>query len=154
MEDEHPEYISGARFIEPERSIDRWMYPRDPSKYNPSGKFRDRFNHLAGIVDGSDIADAINYGELYPASSGCVTFVKDAGGVVFYVVVTSDISEYLDQKELEEGANFEDLEVDKLEHTIVTLWPYVNDRERAWATGRWTGQQLDIVEEIEPDIEE
>lgn len=146
-----PEYIKGARFIHEDEEIEQALWPRHPGEYTPSDKFFERRRRLAGIIEGEDITHAIMYGEMWPAANGCIAFVTDMGGVVLYVVVQSEMIE--DQWTLEQAHEEEkDFGPGDLNYRLVTIWPYVHDRDRAWATGRWTGQQLDVIEEIEPDI--
>lgn len=132
-----PDFIKGARFIDTSRDIDRDNWPRDPSLYKPSNRFAQRFKELSGIVRGSDITEAFRYGFLYPAKQNCVTFVSDLGGVAIYPIVTDDTIA---------GVSMEVRDL-----TMVTLWAHVHDREEAWNTGRWTGVQLNAIDQMEPD---
>lgn len=134
-----PNYMDGARFIDENGEVDRSKWPRDPSVYEPSDKFVQRFKELAGIINEGDITGAIRYGDLYPARQDCVSFCNDLGGVGVFVIC---------------GANtlvLESIEVEREEYAFVTLWAHVHDREAAWATGRWTGQQLDVIDSMEPE---
>lgn len=150
----YPSYIDGANFIQTEGEHEEWMFPREPDRYEPSDKFIQRFRKLGGAVKGDDIEDAIKYGESFTAARGCVAFVKNAGGVAFYMVVDA---EYNGHEDIEPEAlqdHYDELDADDFKHRAVTLWAYVYDRDRAWDTGRWTGDQLDTIEELEPEVSE
>lgn len=153
MPDDLPHFVEGAKFLRTEEGIDEWMYPRDPDRYEPTRKFRQRFRELGGCINGQDINDAFEYGELYPAAQGCASFIKDAGGVAFYVIVSANLKpNYEDKRPLSEE-QYKKFNADDFDHTAVTVWPYVYDRDRAWNTGRWSGKQLDKIQDIEPDID-
>lgn len=151
MTDDYPEYVRGARFIDADGDIEEWLYPRDVDFYEPSQKFIGRVKELNGAIEGDDISFAINYGEMYAAARGCVAFVNDAGGVVYYIVVEAELKEHLKTKGHSKDEGIQELTVNDFNHRAVTVWPYVYDRDRAWDTGRWTGQELDIIESIEPE---
>lgn len=134
-----PDFIMDARFIDEEADVDRSKWPRDPSIYEPSDKFVQRFKELGGIIDEDDVTGAFRYGGLYKAKHDCVCFVNNLGGVAIYTVVSADHLE------------LDSIDVERSHYRIVTLWAHVFDRDEAWATGRWTGQQLDTIDTMEPE---
>lgn len=139
MTETPPDFIMDARFIDEEADVDRSEWPRDPSRYEPSDRFVQRYKELGGIIEEDDVTGAFRYGGLYQAKHNCVCFVNNLGGVIIYVVVSVNTLE------------LESIEVDRRDYHMVTLWAHVHDREEAWATGRWTGQQLDTIDSMEPD---
>lgn len=150
MSDDIPGYIEGAKFIEPGAEVDQDLWPRCPSKYVPTRKFQQRFKDLGSIVTEDDVTGAIRYGEVWPSARATISFVNDLGGVVIYVVASSDLKSDEDLEVRPSESQYPDLQPEDFYYTLVTLWPYVYDRERAWGTGRWSGQQLDEIEEIQP----
>lgn len=149
-----PEYIKGARFIHEDEEIDEEMWPRDLYRYDPSEKAVSRMMKLGGIIEREDVEQALSLGEKYAAARGCVSFVTNLGGVALYVVVNADVRHGSKHKleHLRPSQSEIDFGPDDLDYRIVTIWAYIYDRDRAWGTGRWTGEQLDVIEEIEPDI--
>lgn len=149
-----PEYIKGAQFINHEAAIDTEMWPRDFYRYDPSRKAVARMMELGGIINADDVEQSISLGERYAAARSCVAFVSDIGGVALYTVVTADVRKGSEHKL--EGIRPSESEIDfgpdDLDYIIVTIWPYAYNRKRAWETGRWTGGQLDIIQDIEPEV--
>jgi hypothetical protein len=149
-----PGYVKGAKFVNETEKPQEWVFPREPGEYSPTNKFVDRYNQLRGIIEGENIADAIMTGRLYSAAKGCHAFVLDLNGVALYIVVAADytgprtFAGYEDLKKVN-GVNHEDFE-----HSTITLWPYVYNRDKAWGEGGWPSKDLDKIQQIEPDIPE
>lgn len=151
---DHPPYIEGAMFLRPEEEFDEELYPRDPLKYTPSDKFLDRFNRLGGIINSDDVQETIRYGKMYPSARGTVSFVKDLGGVILYIVVTADVPTDEDNLAPREATEkYPSLQIEDLDHSGITIWPYLFSRDKALDTGRWSTKQLKEIQEIEPDQE-
>lgn len=160
MADDVPHYVEGAKFLRHKEEPLEWLYPRDPSEYSPTDKCIDRFQQLKGTIDGDHIADAIMYGELYPAARSCAAFVTDLRGVAFYVVVTADFKgteDLPDKSDRDEWASalqrYDGIDQEDFRHKTITLWPYVYDRDTAWHEGGWSSQQLDLIKSLEPDLD-
>lgn len=149
---EPPSYIRGAKFIDNEAEIEEGLWPRETGLYSPTSKFTSRFVELGDIIDGDDITEAILYGERYAAARGCVAFVSDLGGVALYIIVSYDVPDDLSLESRPSLDQYPNLTPDDLDYVAVTLWPYVYDREKAWGTGRWSSEQLDRIDDVEPDI--
>lgn len=143
MTNKLPEYIQDAKFIKPGLEPDEDLWPRDPSIYEPTEKFIQRFKDFGSFMDGDIIEDAIKYGELYTASRGCVTFINDLGGVAFYIVVTSEPKVDISNKNA--------TEVEDYNYRAVSIWPYVYNREQALDTGRWSSRFLDKIQNLTED---
>jgi hypothetical protein len=148
--------IKGARFIHPNVDLPEEVIRRDPSVYEPSRKFTQRFKELGGAVEGSYISDAIKYGEMYASDRDTITFVKDAGGVAYYIVTALEVKingvvgtwfNYLNHQDIPEDA------ITHRKETAVTLWAYVYNEDEARATGRWSSRELERIKGIEPDLE-
>lgn len=148
--DKLPRYIKRARFIRPEAEIEESFYPRNATEYHPTQTYRGRYQRLRGIITAEDVKGCIHNGEMYPAAKGCAAFVKDLGGVVLYVVVTANLITEDGIVPRDEYDQYPEIDVDSFEHKLVTMWAYVTNRDEAWATGRWTGDQLDEIEELDP----
>lgn len=137
-----PEHIKGAKFIKGRKEDDN-EWPRDPSEYHITLKFRERFKEFGSIIDGDIVRRAIQEGDLYEASRDCVAFVEDMDGVSLCVVVGMG---------REEDSGYAPL-------NAVSIWPYLYDREKALNTGRWSSRELNEMEELyrdsfEDEIEE
>lgn len=148
--------ISGAKFLNPKEEVPEEVIRRDPSVYEPTRKFTQRFKELGGAVSGSYISDAINYGEMYISDRDTITFVKDAGGVAYYIVTTLEVKingvvgtwfNYLNHQDIPEDA------ITHRKETAITLWAYVYNEDEARDTGRWSSRELKKIKGIEPDLD-
>jgi len=139
--DTPPNYIKGASFIKEDEDVDENWWPRDPFRYDPTRKWKKRMRRLSGIIETQDVREAIQQGDIYRAAKGNVAFTYDLEGLAIYVVMDAQL-----EKEGDEYPT----DPDKSDYWFkgVTVWPYIYDRELAWSTGRWTGKQLDVVEQI------
>lgn len=153
MTDNIPEHIRGAHFINHEEEPEEWMYYRDLDEYEITTKFRSRFRELNGIFSGNDIRDVVEFGDIWCAAQGCIAFVLEKRGVLLYVIVAADIKDHLkDDKDELIKAKDQNLSIDDFNHTAVTIWPYIVDRDMAWMQGL-SSKEIDLVNSIEPDID-
>lgn len=136
-----PKYVQNANFIREEEEVDEDWWPRDPYIYTGTKKWSERVKRLEGIINTTDIQEAFQLGDIYKSANNTVCFINDLDGLVIYVVADAQL--------LKVGDSYPtDPDHTDYNFKAVTVWPYVYDRDSAWATGRWTGQQLDEVEEI------
>lgn len=122
--DRHP--LSGAEFLNPKATVYEDDWSRNPSDYSITRRFRQRFKELRGIIDGDDIDDAFEYGELVRASAGCVAFVLYKEGYTLSVVVARD-------------DNTEELYTE-------TVWPYIYDERTIRSEGVLSSKQIWRIE--------
>jgi len=121
--------LQGARFLQPSKPLVGDKLIRDPEDYLPAASFRQRMRELGGIVDGDMIDDAIEYGSGVRASEGCNAFVLFRPGVTFsFIWKPSDGVRYAGD--------------------MISVWPYVYDREKALDSGRWSSKEINTMEEI------
>lgn len=118
--------LKGARFLHPEEDV-KTEFPRDPSEYSLSPKFKQRCKELGGALPENCALKAIQEGQLMKASEGCSAFVLYYEGVTFSLVVKDD--------------DYNGLQV-------VTIWPYVYSSDEAKASGRWSTKQLQKLQSI------
>lgn len=137
-------YIKEANFINEEKEVEMDWWPRDPYRYDPTNAWRNRIKELDGIVGSEDIQEAIQLGDMYKSANDTLTFVNDLGGLVIYVVVDAQLQKRGDSYPT--NPTMEDYWFKG-----VTVWPYIYDRDKAWSTGRWTGDDLDKVEQMVED---
>lgn len=148
--------ISGARFIHQKEDVPTEYIRREPELYEPTRKFTQRFKELGGAVEGSYISDAIKYGEVYVSDRDTITFVKDAGGVGYYIVTAIEAQINGVVGKWFNILRHSDIPPDAITHqreTAVTLWAYVYDEEEARATGRWSSKELRKIQQLEPDLD-
>lgn len=147
MPETTPKYIKGASFIEEDEELDEEWWPRDPFRYDPTEKWKQRMRRLSGIVESQDVKEAIQLGDIYRAANNNVAFVNDLGGLTIYVVMDAELQKRGDEYPIEP---------DESDYWFkgVTVWPYIYDRAQAWESGRWTGRELDVVEQIKKENQE
>lgn len=151
-EEKMPSHIQGAQFINEDTEPLEWVYPRELDNYELTRKFRSRFRDIKGIIDGDDVRDVVEYGEMWSAAQGCCAFVMQKRGIAIYTIVAADVKdEYLADGEDQESIDYSDFDSEAFNHTAVTLWPYVVDEEVAWMQGI-SSKEIQLIEEIEPDI--
>ena len=121
--------LQGARFLQPSEPLVGDKLVREPNEYIPAASFRQRIRELGGIVDGDMIDDAIEYGSGVRASEGCNAFVLFRPGVTFSFIWRPAAS---------------------VHHTanMISVWPFVYDREKALDSGYWSSKQINTMEEI------
>ena len=121
--------LKGARFLQPSEPLVGNELSREPKEYKPTSSFRNRIRELGGIVDGDMINDAIMYGTSTCASEGCNAFVLFKPGVTFSFIWRPAAS---------------------VHHTanMISVWPYVYDREKALDSGYWSSREINTMEEI------
>lgn len=121
--------LDGARFLHPNEDLLGGEVVREPSDYLPTDSFRNRMRELGGIVDGGMINDAIQYGEAVRASDGCNAYVLFRPGVTFsFIWEPYDGVQYAGR--------------------MISVWPYLYNREKALDTGLWSSSQLYTIEEV------
>lgn len=149
---DYPEHVQNARFLRLGLDLDPQLWPREPDVYTPSTKFSDRFRRLRGALTLDDLHATIKYGELYPAAKHCSTFCRIIGGVAVYIIVEGELDDEIEPQLKVRPAKeeFPDLSPDNFRYRAVTLWPYILDREEAWASG-WPGKVLDIIEDMKEE---
>lgn len=147
MPENVPKYIKGAAFIQEDEDVDEDWWPRDPYRYDPTEKWKQRMRRLSGIIESGDVREAIQTGDIYRAANNNIAFVKDLSGIVLYVVMDAQLQKVDDEYPTNPS---------KTDYWFkgVTVWPYIYDRDKAWSTGRWTGRELDVVEQIRKENEE
>lgn len=121
--------LDGARFLQPHKNLLGGKVVRKPSDYLPADSFRNRMRELGGIVTGDMINDAIQYGEAVRASEGCNAYVLFRPGVTFSFI-------------------WEPYDGVRYEGRMISVWPYLYDREKALDTGLWSSSQLYTIEEV------
>lgn len=146
-QNDQPAHIRNAKFLRLDETIDYGLWPRDPSRYSPSNKFRERIRQLQGGITGDDISDIIRYGHMHPAARGCIAFSMVIRGVAIYIVAGSDLKGDRELLARPSTDRYPDLDIDDFNYTLVTLWPYVINREEAWRMN-WPTGVLDLIEEL------
>ena len=121
---EHP--LEGAQFLNPHSDVDDEYWPRNPSEYEVTRKFRQRFKELAGIVDGDDINDAFQYGELVKASQGCMAFVLYKEGYTISIIVENPT---------------------RMVYRAISVWPFIYDINETRESGQLSSKQIWRIEE-------
>lgn len=121
----HP--LDGAKFLHPDGAVNEDNWPRNPSDYKVTRRFRSRFKELKGIVNGDNIDDAFKYGELIKASEGCVAFVLHKEGYTISIIV---------DKSLTRGMR-----------SVETIWPYIYDEEEVRDSGALSSKQIWRIEQ-------
>lgn len=127
MSDEHDlEYIlQGAQFLHPHVEVRQEKFDRKPEEYMPTNKFRRRMKELKGIVTGSDIRDAIRYGELIQASQGCYAYVTVKAGYTISFIFDPH---------------------DNMRNEMKSIWPYIYNKDEVWAEGGLSSKQVHRIE--------
>lgn len=152
-EEELPQYIQGAKFITLGTGIDEDFWPRDPAIYDPTMKFIQRFKEFGKMVNGNAVEDAIKYGELYPVLNNNAVFINDLGGVAYYIIVAKTLKKNLQKKLQREDVTLADIKPTQNEYnySILSLWPYVYNKDKAWEYG-WSSEQLERIDELTDKI--
>lgn len=144
MQDSEPKYIKDARFIDEEVEVQEEWWPRDPYRYGKTNSFRNRLATLSDVNIVSSIRETMQTGDIYRAANETVAFVKDFDGVALYVVADAELLKL-------DGKYPTDPTYEDYKFKLVTIWPYIYDREQAWTDSKWNGEELDKLQEVVDD---
>lgn len=127
-----PDYMEGARFIEPDET--RKTFPRSIDEYRLTDQAIKRLNELRGIFNAGAIEATIEHGHMVPGANNTMVFSTECNGVVLYVIAL-----HKDDDRFQQGTC-----------PIKTIWAHVHNRGLAWSLG-WDTDHLDTIESLTPD---